>query len=397
MRTVHDLGDLTGRRVLVRSDLNVPLDDGAIADDGRIRASVPTIADLAARGARVIVCAHLGRPKGPSPELSLAPVAVRLGELLGRDAGFAADTAGESARRTVDALADGEVALLENLRFEPGETSKDDAERGEFARRLAALAELYVGDGFGAVHRRHASVYDVPRLLPHAAGGLVTAEVEVLRRLTHAPRRPYAVVLGGAKVSDKLGVIANLLGEVDRLIVGGGMAYTFLKAQGHEVGGSLLQEDQIGRVRGFIDEAAKRDVELVLPVDVLAATHFASDAPYDIVDATAIPADREGLDIGPRSRELFASRLADVATAFWNGPMGVFEFEAFAGGTRAVGEALIAADAFTVVGGGDSAAAVRRLDLPEHGFSHISTGGGASLEYLEGKTLPGLAALEESP
>ncbi|WP_305883849.1 phosphoglycerate kinase [Actinoallomurus soli] len=396
MSTIDDLGDVRGKRVLVRSDLNVPLQDGVIGDDGRIRASVPTINRLADKGARVIVCAHLGRPKGQvKPEFSLAPVAERLGELLGREVRFATDTVGDSARATADALQDGEVALLENLRFEAGETSKDDAERGEFADRLAALAELYVGDGFGAVHRKHASVYDVPQRLPHAAGGLIAAEVDVLRRLTGEPTRPYVVVLGGAKVSDKLGVIANLLGKVDRLIVGGGMAYTFLKAQGHEVGKSLLQEDQLDQVRGFIEEAAKRDVDLVLPVDVLAATEFGPDAPHEAVAATAIPADREGLDIGPRTRELFASKLADAATVFWNGPMGVFEFDAFAGGTRAVAEALIASDAFTVVGGGDSAAAVRKLGLPEDGFSHISTGGGASLEYLEGKTLPGLSALED--
>jgi phosphoglycerate kinase len=396
LRTIDGLGDVRGKRVLVRSDLNVPLADGAIGDDGRIRASVPTINELADQGARVIVCAHLGRPKGkPQAEFSLKPVAARLGELLGREVRFADDTVGDSAKATSRALADGEVALLENLRFNAGETSKDDAERGGFADALAGLAELYVGDGFGAVHRKHASVYDVPQRLPHAAGGLVAAEVEVLKKLTESPERPYAVILGGAKVSDKLGVIANLLGKVDRLLIGGGMAYTFLKAQGHEVGNSLLQEDQLDQVRGFIEEAAKRDVELVLPVDVLAATEFAADAPHEVVDATAIPADREGLDIGPRTRELFAARLADARTVFWNGPMGVFEFDAFAGGTRAVAEALIASEAFTVVGGGDSAAAVRKLGLAEDGFSHISTGGGASLEYLEGKTLPGLAALED--
>jgi phosphoglycerate kinase len=396
LRTIEELGDVRGKRVLVRSDLNVPIEDGVIGDDGRIRASVPTITELAGKGARVIVCAHLGRPKGnPQPEFSLQPVAVRLGELLGHDVRFASDTVGVSAQATVDALEDGEVALLENLRFNAGETSKDDAERGAFADALAALAEVYVGDGFGAVHRKHASVYDVPQRLPHAAGGLVAAEVEVLKQLTEEPKRPYVVVLGGAKVSDKLGVIANLLGKVDRLLIGGGMAYTFLKAQGHEVGKSLLQEDQLDQVRGFIEEAAKRDVELVLPVDILAATEFAPDAEHEGVAANAIPADREGLDIGPRTRELFASRLADAATVFWNGPMGVFEFDAFAGGTKAVAEALIASDAFTVVGGGDSAAAVRKLGLPEDGFSHISTGGGASLEYLEGKTLPGLAALED--
>ncbi|GGO24575.1 phosphoglycerate kinase [Microbispora rosea subsp. aerata] len=388
--------DVKGRRVFVRADLNVPLDGETITDDGRIRASVPTIKKLVERGARVVVAAHLGRPKGSvTPKYSLAPVSRRLAELLGQDVAFATDVVGESAQSVVAGLQDGQVALLENLRFEPGEESKDDAVRGEFAGKLAALAELYVGDGFGAVHRKHASVYDLPKRLPHAAGDLVVAEVEVLRKLTEDPARPYVVVLGGAKVSDKLGVIANLLSKVDRLLVGGGMAYTFLKAQGHEVGKSLLQEDQLDQVKGFLDEAASRGVELVLPVDVLAATEFGADAPYEVVDATAIPADREGLDIGPRTRELFASKLADAQTVFWNGPMGVFEFEAFSGGTRAVAEALVDSKAFTVVGGGDSAAAVRKLGLPEDGFSHISTGGGASLEYLEGKTLPGLAALEE--
>lgn len=387
--------EVKGRRVLVRVDLNVPLDGDVITDDGRIRASVPTIRELAGRGARVIACAHLGRPKGePNPRYSLAPVARRLGELLGTEVAFAADVVGKSAQSVVEALQDGQVALLENLRFEPGEESKDDAQRAAFAERLAALGEIYVGDGFGAVHRKHASVYDVPLLLPHAAGGLVLAEVDVLRRLTEKPARPYVVVLGGAKVSDKLGVIGNLLTKVDRLLIGGGMAYTFLAAQGHEVGRSLLQEDQLDQVREFLNEAAGRGVRLVLPVDVLAATHFAEDAEYEVVDATAIPADRQGLDIGPRSAELFAAELADAGTVFWNGPMGVFEFDSFSGGTRAVAEALIRSEAFTVVGGGDSAAAVRRLGLPEDGFSHISTGGGASLEYLEGKTLPGLVALE---
>ncbi|WP_067141792.1 phosphoglycerate kinase [Microtetraspora malaysiensis] len=396
MRTIDSL-DVKGRRVLVRADLNVPLDGETITDDGRIRASVPTIRKLLDSGAKVIVCAHLGRPKGsPTPKYSLAPVARRLSELLGEHVAFATDVVGESAQATVAALQDGQVALLENLRFEPGEESKDDEVLGAFADRLAALAELYVGDGFGAVHRKHASVYDVPKRLPHAAGGLIVAEVEVLKRLTEDPARPYVVVLGGAKVSDKLGVIANLLSKVDRLLIGGGMAYTFLAAQGHEVGGSLLQEDQLDQVRGFLSEAKDRGVDLVLPVDVLAATEFAPDAPHEAVDATEIPADRQGLDIGPRTRELFAAKLADARTVFWNGPMGVFEFDAFAGGTRAVAEALIASGAFTVVGGGDSAAAVRRLGLPEDGFSHISTGGGASLEYLEGKTLPGLAALEDS-
>lgn len=395
MRGLDEL-DVKGRRVLVRADLNVPLDGDVITDDGRIRASLPTIRELAGKGAKVIVCAHLGRPKGQvKPEFSLAPVAKRLSELLGEPVAFAADVVGDSARATVAALEPGQVALLENLRYEPGEESKDDAARAEFAARLAMLADLYVGDGFGAVHRKHASVYDVPKQLPHAVGGLIAAEVDVLRKLTEDPARPYVVVLGGAKVSDKLGVIANLLSKVDRLVIGGGMAYTFLKAQGYEVGKSLLQEDQLDTVREFLNKAASRGVDLVLPVDILAAVEFAEDAEYEVVDATAIPADREGLDIGPRTRELFAQKLADAQTVFWNGPMGVFEFEAFSGGTRAVAEALVRSDAFTVVGGGDSAAAVRKLGLPEDGFSHISTGGGASLEYLEGKELPGLIALED--
>ncbi|MFI6315907.1 phosphoglycerate kinase [Nonomuraea sp. NPDC050556] len=394
MHTLDDL-DVKGRRVLVRADLNVPLEGETITDDGRIRASVPTIKALSERGAKVIVCAHLGRPKGEAnPKYSLKPVAARLQELLGVPVVFAEDVVGESAQSEANALHDGQVLLLENLRYEPGEESKDDATRRAFAEKLAALAELYVGDGFGAVHRKHASVYDVPQILPHAAGGLVVAEVEVLKKLTDDVERPYVVVLGGAKVSDKLGVIANLLTKVDRLLIGGGMAYTFLKAQGYEVGNSLLQADQLDQVRGFLKEAGERGVDLVLPVDVLAATGFDKDAAFEVVEATAIPGDREGLDIGPRTRELFAGKLADAKTVFWNGPMGVFEFEAFAGGTKAVAEALIASDAFTVVGGGDSAAAVRQLGLPEDGFSHISTGGGASLEYLEGKTLPGLEALQ---
>ncbi|WP_283132923.1 phosphoglycerate kinase [Rhizohabitans arisaemae] len=382
--------DVAGRRVLVRADLNVPLSQGEITDDGRIKASLPTIRALSERGARVIVCAHLGRPKGEvKPELSLAPVAERLAELLGRPVRLAADTAGESARAAAAGLADGEVALLENLRFEPGETSKDDAERAAFADRLAGLAELYVGDGFGAVHRKHASVYDVPRRLPHAAGGLVLAEVEVLRRLTEDPARPYAVVLGGAKVSDKLGVIASLLDRVDLLLVGGGMMFTFLAAQGHGTGSSLLEADQIDRCREFLASG-----KIVLPVDTVVADRFAADADHRVVDVDAIPDGWMGLDIGPRTAALFAERLADARTVFWNGPMGVFEFDAFANGTRVVAEALVKSDALTVVGGGDSAAAVRALGLPEDGFSHISTGGGASLEYLEGKTLPGLSALE---
>ncbi|WP_106402750.1 phosphoglycerate kinase [Actinocorallia populi] len=395
MKTVDDL-EVRGRKVLVRADLNVPLKDGAITDDGRIRASLPTIRKLIDKGARVVVVAHLGRPKGePRPEFSLAPVAVRLGELLGKDVAFATDTVGESAKAAVAALKDGDVALLENLRFAAAETSKDDAERGAFADELAALADVYVGDGFGAVHRRHASVYDVPKRLPHAAGGLIATEVDVLRKLTQDVTRPYAVVLGGSKVSDKLGVIDNLLETADRILIGGGMVFTFLKAQGHEVGKSLLEEDQIPTVLEYLERAKAKGVEFVLPVDIVAATAFSADAEHDVVAADAIPADRLGLDIGPESGRLFASRLADAKTVFWNGPMGVFEMEPYSHGTRAVAQGLLDSGAFTVVGGGDSAAAVRTLGFDEDAFSHISTGGGASLEYLEGKTLPGLEALED--
>jgi phosphoglycerate kinase len=395
VRTIDDLGDLSGRTVLVRSDLNVPLDGTTITDDGRIRASVPTIERLRSGGARVLVCAHLGRPKGAAdPALSLAPVAARLGELLGASVEFASDTVGESARATASGLADGDVAVLENLRFDARETSKDDEQRRAFAAELASFADAYVSDGFGVVHRKQASVYDVARLLPHAAGGLVLAEVEVLRRLTHDPARPYAVVLGGSKVSDKLGVIERLLTTADRILVGGGMVFTFLAAQGHEVGSSLLEADQLDRVRGYLEDARRRGVDLVLPVDIVAAEAFAADAPHDVVRADAIPADRMGLDIGPRSGELFATKLADAQTIFWNGPMGVFELEPYAHGTRAVAQALVDSSAFTVVGGGDSAAAVRTLGFHEGAFGHISTGGGASLEYLEGATLPGLTVLD---
>ena len=398
VKTLEDLlaGGVAGKRVLVRSDLNVPLDGSAITDDGRVRAALPTIERLTEAGAKVVVAARLGRPKGePDARYSLRPVADRLGELLGAEVRLAGDVVGEQAKSVTAGQADGSVVLLENVRFDPRETSKSDAERAELAAEFAKLADAFVSDGFGVVHRKQASVYDVARALPAYAGGLVLAELEVLSKLTGDPGRPYVVVLGGAKVSDKLGVIANLLTKVDRLIIGGGMAYTFLKARGHEVGQSLLQEDQLEQVGGFLTEADKRGVELVLPVDVLAATGFAPDAEFAVVDATAIPADRQGLDIGPKSRELFAGKLADAATVFWNGPMGVFEFEAFAGGTRAVAEALVAGNAFSVVGGGDSAAAVRVLGLPEEKFSHISTGGGASLEYLEGKELPGVAVLGE--
>ncbi|HYY09948.1 MAG TPA: phosphoglycerate kinase [Kineosporiaceae bacterium] len=400
MKTLDDLlarpGDLRGRRVLVRSDLNVPLDGTTITDDGRIRASVPTIQRLADAGARVVVVAHLGRPKGaPEERYSLRPVAARLGELLGREVAFATDTVGGSAHQVVGALGDGDVAVLENLRFNAAETSKDDAERGAFADQLAGLADLYVSDGFGVVHRKQASVYDVAQRLPHAAGGLVLAEVDVLRRLTVDPERPYAVVLGGSKVSDKLGVIDNLLGAADRILVGGGMVFTFLAAQGHEVGTSLLETDQLDTVRGYLDRAKASGVEVVLPVDVVVADAFAADADHDVVPAEAMPAGRMGLDIGPESARLFADRLADARTVFWNGPMGVFEFEAFSAGTRAVAQALTEVKGLTVVGGGDSAAAVRRLGFSDDAFGHISTGGGASLEFLEGKTLPGIAVLED--
>jgi phosphoglycerate kinase len=403
MQTIDDLGpDLAGRRVLVRSDLNVPFDksgSGVITDDGRIRASLPVIRKLAERGARVVVLAHLGRPKGAdfaeraAGGPTLRPVAERLAELLGQPVAFAADLVGPSATATVAALSDGEVALLENVRFEPAETSKDDGERAVLAADLARLGDLYVGDGFGVVHRKQASVYDLPALLPNAAGDLITAEVSVLRRLTQSPARPYVVVLGGAKVSDKLGVIGNLLGLADRVLIGGGMAYTFLAALGHPVGSSLLEADHIDSCKALLASAAERGVELVLPTDIVVAPRFAPDAPATVVPADAIPDDQMGLDIGPASRELFASKLADARTVFWNGPMGVFEFPAFAAGTRVVAEALTKVDGLTVVGGGDSAAAVRSFGLAETDFGHISTGGGASLEYLEGKTLPGLTAL----
>jgi phosphoglycerate kinase len=401
MQSIDDI-EVAGRRVLVRSDLNVPLDkagSGAITDDGRIRASLPVIRKLADRGARVVVMAHLGRPKGDDFAAraaggpSLAVVAARLSELLGQPVAFASDLVGPSAAATVAGLADGEVALLENVRFEPAETAKDAAEREGLARELARLGDLYVGDGFGVVHRKQASVYDLPALLPAAAGELITAEVAVLRRLTVDPARPYVVVLGGSKVSDKLGVIGNLLGLADRVLIGGGMAYTFLAALGYEVGTSLLEADHVESCRSVMAQAADRGVELVLPTDIVIAPRFAADAPASVVAANAIPPGYMGLDIGPGSRALFAAKLADARTVFWNGPMGVFEFPAFAAGTQAVAEALTKVDGLTVVGGGDSAAAVRGFGLDESSFGHISTGGGASLEYLEGKTLPGLTAL----
>lgn len=403
MKTIDELlaEGVAGKRVFVRADLNVPLDGTTITDDGRIRAVVPTIAKLAEAGARVVVASHLGRPKGaPDPAFSLAPAAARLGELLGAEVAFAADTVGESARAAVAGLADGRVAVIENLRFNAGETSRDDAERGAFADQLAGLADLYVGDGFGAVHRKHASVFDLPARLPHYAGYLIATEVGVLKKLTTDVARPYAVVLGGAKVSDKLGVIDHLLERADRILIGGGMAYTFLKAQGHEVGSSLLQEDQIPAVQEYLRRAEEKGVEFVLPVDVVVAPSFPdlktkAPAHPTTVAADAMPAGQMGLDNGPETNKLYASKLADTATVFWNGPMGVFEHPDFADGTRAVAQALVDSSAFSVVGGGDSAAAVRILGFDENAFGHISTGGGASLEYLEGKTLPGLAALED--
>lgn len=399
MGAIDSLGELRGKRVLVRSDLNVPLDGTTITDDGRIRASIPTISDLTARGARVVVVAHLGRPKGaPEERYSLRPVAARLGELLGGSVAFATDTVGPSAHETVAGLQDGQVALLENVRFNPGETSKDEAERAAFADQLAELADAFVSDGFGVVHRKQASVYDVAQRLPHAMGQLVANEVDVLRRLTEDPARPYVVVLGGSKVSDKLGVIDNLLGKADKLLIGGGMVFTFLKAQGHEVGKSLLEEDQLDTCRAYLERAQQSGVEIVLPTDIVVDTAFPSgdrEPQPSVVPASEIPADSLGLDIGPESGAAFAAALADARTVFWNGPMGVFETPAFAAGTRAVAEALTKVDGLSVVGGGDSAAAVRTLGFDEAAFGHISTGGGASLEYLEGKELPGIKILED--
>lgn len=397
MRTIDDLGDLRGQRVLVRSDLNVPLDGTTITDDGRLVASAPTLKRLSDAGAKVVVVAHLGRPKGePDAQYSLEPLVGRLSELVGREVVFAGDTVGEKARAAVEGLGEGDIALLENLRFNAGETSKDATERTAFAGQLADLADLYVSDGFGVVHRAQASVHEIADALPAAAGGLVQAEVEVMQQLTESPERPYAVVLGGAKVSDKLGVIDNLIGTADRLLIGGGMVFTFLKAQGHEVGRSLLEEDQVQACKGYLEQAEAKGVEIVLPTDVVAATEFSAEADHEVVAADAIPADRMGLDIGPESAKLFAEKLSDCRTVFWNGPMGAFEMEPYAAGTEAVARALVditGDGALTVVGGGDSAAAVRQLGFADDDFGHISTGGGASLEYLEGKELPGLAVL----
>jgi phosphoglycerate kinase len=396
VKSVSDVKDLRGKRVLIRCDFNVPLDGATITDDGRIRAALPTLTLLRDAGARVVVMAHLGRPKGKvKPEFSLAPVAARLGELLGSPVQLATDVVGESAAATVAGLADGDVALLENVRYEPAEESKVEAEREALAAQYAALGDLFVSDGFGVVHRKQASVYDVAKLLPSAAGLLVAKEVEVLQRLTVTPERPYVVVLGGAKVADKLAVIDNLLKTADTLIVGGGMAYTFLKSKGYEVGTSLLDAEKVDVVAGYLEQATATGKQLLLPVDVVVAPAFGPEGPATVVDADAIPSDQMGLDIGPKSAELFAEAIRGAATVFWNGPMGVFEMDLFAAGTQTVAKALTECQGLTVVGGGDSAAAVRQLGFTDDQFGHISTGGGASLEYLEGKELPGLAVLEE--
>jgi phosphoglycerate kinase len=396
VKSVSDLGDLTGKRVLIRCDLNVPLDGQTITDDGRIRASLPTLNELRDRGAKIIVLAHLGRPKGQvNPKYSLAPAAERLSELLGAEVELAQDVVGESAQRLVSSLSDGEVGMLENVRYEPAEESRDEAERGVLADRYAAFGDAFVSDGFGVVHRKQASVYDVAKRLPNAAGKLVQTEVEVLSRLLQEPARPYVVVLGGAKISDKLGVVANLIKTADTLVIGGGMVFTFLAAQGFEVGRSLLEEDQIGTVRGYLNDAASGGKQIVLPSDIVVAPEVAADAQPNVVPANAIPPDQFGLDVGPDSARVFAGVIRHAKTVFWNGPMGIAEWESFAGGTKAVAQALTEVNGLTVVGGGDSAAVIRDLGFRDDQFGHISTGGGASLEYLEGKTLPGLAVLDE--
>ncbi|CAB4637915.1 unannotated protein [freshwater metagenome] len=392
--SLQDL-DVAGKRVFLRCDLNVPLKDGAITDDGRIRASLPTIKILLAAGASLVIAAHLGRPKGEvKPELSLAPAAKRLSELLATPVIFPGEVTGAKVTSAASALQPGEILLLENIRYSAAETSKDESERHIFAQELAALADVYVGDGFGAVHRKHASVYDLPQLLPHAAGTLVSAEVEVLKKLTIDPARPYGVVLGGAKVSDKIGVIATLLNKVDVMAIGGGMVFTFLAAQGREIGSSLVENDLIPTVKELIEKAESSGVRLILPTDIVVAPEFKVDAPATTVSADAIPADQMGLDIGPDSAAAFAAAIESCQTVFWNGPMGVFEFPNFAHGTKVVAEALTKVSGISVVGGGDSAAAVRALGFADSDFGYISTGGGASLEYLEGKELPGLRALD---
>ncbi|BAU98949.1 phosphoglycerate kinase [Aurantimicrobium minutum] len=399
LRTLSSLGSLAGKRVLVRCDLNVPLKDGVITDDGRIRASLPTLNALLDQGARVVVMSHLGRPDGsPEAKYSLEPAAIRLGELLGKPVAFATDTVGDSAKATVSALADGQIAVLENLRFNPGETSKDEAERGAFAAQLAELGDVLVSDGFGVVHRKQASVYDLAKLVPSAAGLLIETELDVLDRLTEKPERPYTVVLGGSKVSDKLGVISHLLPRVDTILVGGGMVFTFLAAQGYKVGASLLEVDQLDTVRGYIADAQARGVKIILPTDIVMASKFGADAehvvaPADALEDTSFGATGMGLDIGPETGKAFAEQIKASKTVFWNGPAGVFEIPAFAEGTRAIAQALTEVDGLSVVGGGDSAAAVRILGFADDQFGHISTGGGASLEFLEGKRLPGLEVL----
>jgi phosphoglycerate kinase len=396
VKSVDDLGDLRGKRVLIRCDFNVPLDGETITDDGRIKAALPTLVKLRDGGAKIVVMAHLGRPKGTvKPEYSLAPVAKRLGELIGSKVTLAGDVVGESALGTVAGLADGEIAMLENVRYEPAEESKDEAERAALAAKYAALGDVFVSDGFGVVHRKQASVYDVAKLLPSVAGYLVAKEVEVLKKLTVTPERPYVVVLGGAKVADKLAVIDNLLQTADTLIVGGGMAYTFLKSKGFEVGTSLLDAEKVDVVGQYLTQAGAAGKQLLLPTDIVVAPAFGPEGPASVVAADAIPSDQMGLDIGPDTRVAFAEAIHGAKTIFWNGPMGVFEMELFAEGTKAVAKALTETSGFTVVGGGDSAAAVRQLGFTDSQFGHISTGGGASLEYLEGKELPGLAVLEE--
>lgn len=399
LRTLDSLGSLAGKRVIVRCDLNVPLKDGVITDDGRVRASLPTLNALIAQGARLVICSHLGRPDGaPDAKYSLAPVAQRLSELLGKPVAFARDTVGESAHEAVAALADGDVAVIENLRFNAGETAKDEGERGAFATQLAELGDALVSDGFGVVHRKQASVYELAEILPSAAGLLIAAELDVLDRLTENPERPYTVVLGGSKVSDKLGVISHLLPRVDRLLVGGGMLFTFLAAEGHSVGGSLLESDQLDTVRGYVAAAKEAGVELILPTDVVVASKFGADAEHVVTAADAIEdspfgSTGLGLDIGPDTAAAFAELIRTSHTVFWNGPMGVFEIPAFAAGTQAIAQALTEVHGLSVVGGGDSAAAVRQLGFADSAFGHISTGGGASLEFLEGKKLPGLEVL----
>ena len=404
MRTYDDPQIFSHRTVLVRSDLNVPMDEGTITDRGRILASAGTIKALAEAGARVIVMSHLGRPKGePDPQFSLHPLAPELAKAIGRDVAFAADTVGEEARTKAAELADGEVLLLENLRFNPGETSKDDSERQAFAAQLAELADDFVSDGFGVVHRKQASVYDIAALLPHYAGSLVRAEVEVSDRLLNSPQSPFTVVLGGSKVSDKLGVIDNLIDRADNLLIGGGMVFTFLAALGHDIGSSLVEKDRVDDVKGYLERAEAGGANIVLPTDIVMAASFAAEAenwvcPIADLESTPAGAQGLGLDIGPDSAQAYADVISNSTTVFWNGPMGVFEFPAFSAGTKAVASALTnqaGSDSarLTVVGGGDSAAAVRMLGFADDEFGHISTGGGASLEYLEGKTLPGLEAL----